>query len=156
MLKKHKQFIRVFAIFLVLVIFANIVIPNISFASSYDDLKALVTEIENDQTLASTVYTNFLYSKDPRPTKEVYGDEYVDAMTKWLAVALIPEKDRSTKIKNAFIESEPYLNENLNTNGINNKIPNNANKAVEKVSTSENILITIIKNHFLLENEERE
>ena len=55
MLKKHKQFIRVFAIFLVLVIFANIVIPNISFASSYDDLKALVTEIENDQTLASTV-----------------------------------------------------------------------------------------------------
>ena len=59
MLKKHKQFIRVFAIFLVLVIFANIVIPNISFASSYDDLKALVTEIENDQTLASTVYTNF-------------------------------------------------------------------------------------------------
>ena len=44
MLKKHKQFIRVFAIFLVLVIFANIVIPNISFASSYDDLKALVTE----------------------------------------------------------------------------------------------------------------
>ena len=81
MLKKHKQFIRVFAIFLVLVIFANIVIPNISFASSYDDLKALVTEIENDQTLASTVYTNFLYSKDPRPTKEVYGDEYVDAMT---------------------------------------------------------------------------
>lgn len=57
--KKHKQFIRVFAIFLVLVIFANIVIPNISFASSYDDLKALVTEIENDQTLASTVYTNF-------------------------------------------------------------------------------------------------
>lgn len=49
-----------------------------------------------------------------------------------------------------------YLNENLNTNGINNKIPNNANKAVEKVSTSENILITIIKNHFLLENEERE
>ena len=118
MLKKHKQFIRVFAIFLVLVIFANIVIPNISFASSYDDLKALVTEIENDQTLASTVYTNFLYSKDPRPTKEVYGDEYVDAMTKWLAVALIPEKDRSTKIKNAFIESEPYLNENLKAEDI--------------------------------------
>lgn len=97
--KKHKQFIRVFAIFLVLVIFANIVIPNISFASSYDDLKALVTEIENDQTLASTVYTNFLYSKDPRPTKEVYGDEYVDAMTKWLAVALIPEKIEVLKLK---------------------------------------------------------
>ena len=128
MLKKHKQFIRVFAIFLVLVIFANIVIPNISFASSYDDLKALVTEIENDQTLASTVYTNFLYSKDPRPTKEVYGDEYVDAMTKWLAVALIPEKDRSTKIKNAFIESEPYLNENLKAEDIDDTYYLNAYK----------------------------
>lgn len=132
MLKKHKQFIRVFAIFLVLVIFANIVIPNISFASSYDDLKALVTEIENDQTLASTVYTNFLYSKDPRPTKEVYGDEYVDAMTKWLAVALIPEKDRSTKIKNAFIESEPYLNENLKAEDIDDTYYLNAYNEIKK------------------------
>ena len=132
MLKKHKQFIRVFAIFLVLVIFANIVIPNISFASSYDDLKALVTEIENDQTLASTVYTNFLYSKDPRPTKEVYGDEYVDAMTKWLAVALIPEKDRSTKIKNALIESEPYLNENLKAEDIDDTYYLNAYNEIKK------------------------
>ena len=132
MLKKHKQFIRVFAIFLVLVIFANIVIPNISFASSYYDLKALVTEIENDQTLASTVYTNFLYSKDPRPTKEVYGDEYVDAMTKWLAVALIPEKDRSTKIKNAFIESEPYLNENLKAEDIDDTYYLNAYNEIKK------------------------
>ena len=95
-------------------------------------MKALVTEIENDQTLASTVYTNFLYSKDPRPTKEVYGDEYVDAMTKWLAVALIPEKDRSTKIKNAFIESEPYLNENLKAEDIDDTYYLNAYNEIKK------------------------
>ena len=53
-------------------------------------------------------------------------------MTKWLAVALIPEKDRSTKIKNAFIESEPYLNENLKAEDIDDTYYLNAYNEIKK------------------------
>ena len=47
-------------------------------------------------------------------------------------MALIPEKDRSTKIKNAFIESEPYLNENLKAEDIDDTYYLNAYNEIKK------------------------
>ena len=78
----NKSFKRIIAVSILIIIILNIFSPYRAYASSYDDLRNLVEEIEKDPELASTFWTSMGTADLPRPDKDIYKDEYIDAMTK--------------------------------------------------------------------------
>lgn len=129
---------RIIAFALVIVIFSNIFSPYKVYASSYSDLRNLVEEIEEDPELASAFWTSMSTADLPRPQKEIYGDEYIDAMTKWVAVQFMPDIERNNNevLKEALLNSEPFLDEYLPQSAIPEEYYttglNNVNKAYEE------------------------
>ena len=114
--KLYNKFLKRIIVFsLVIITILNVFSPYRVYASSYDDLRNLVEKIEEDPELASTFWTSMSTSDLPRPSKEIYGDEYIDAMTKWIAVSLIPdiERNQNEDLMNALLNSEPFLEENM-------------------------------------------
>ena len=134
----NKSFKRIIAVSILIIIILNIFSPYRAYASSYDDLRNLVEEIEKDPELASTFWTSMGTADLPRPDKDIYKDEYIDAMTKWIAVQFMPDIERNDNevLKDAFLNSEPFLEENMPQSAIPEKYYstglNNVNKAYEE------------------------
>ena len=129
---------RVIAFALVIVIVSNMFSPYKVYASSYSDLRNLVEEIEEDPELASAFWSSMSTADLPKPQKDIYGDEYIDAMTKWIAVQFMPDIERNNNdvLKEALLNSEPFLDEYLPQSAIPEEYYttglNNVNKAYEE------------------------
>lgn len=129
---------RVIAFALVIVIVSNMFSPYKVYGSSYSDLRNLVEEIEEDPELASAFWSSMSTADLPKPQKDIYGDEYIDAMTKWIAVQFMPDIERNNNeaLKDALLNSEPFLDEYLPQSAIPEEYYttglNNVNKAYEE------------------------
>lgn len=78
----------------------------------FNEVKILVEEVEKSQALAKQIYESFGATNiDSKPQREEYGEEYIDAVTKWLIYSIIPEADQSDVIKQAFLQVEPFSND---------------------------------------------
>ena len=115
MLKKiyNNTLKRIIIFTLIIIIILNVFSPYMVYASSYDDLRNLIVEIEEDPEVASAFWTSMGTVDLPRPNRDTYKDEYIDAMTKWVAVQFIPDIDRNNneELKDALLWSEPFYEE---------------------------------------------
>lgn len=137
----NKSFKRIIAVTLLIIIILNIFSPYRAYASSYDDLKNTLIELDNEDILDTIISELNVLEPGRQPSRSEYGDEYYDATTKWLAYSMIPENERSEEINNAlymggFWESnfpKDYITEEQYKN-----IYNLVNNAVEEYNDALN------------------
>lgn len=129
---------RIIIFTFIIIMILNIFSPYMVYASSYDDLRNLIVEIEEDPEVASAFWTSMGTVDLPRPNRDTYKDEYIDAMTKWVAVQFIPDIDRNNneELKDALLWSEPFYEEYMPKDIISDEQYqtgfNNLNKAYEE------------------------
>ena len=137
----NKSFKRIIAVSILIIIILNIFSPYRAYASSYDDLKNILIELDNEDILDTIITELNVLEPGRQPSRSEYGDEYYDATTKWLAYSMIPENERSEEINNAlymggFWESnfpKDYITEEQYQN-----IYNLVNNAVEEYNDALN------------------
>ena len=82
------------------------------------DVIGLTEEKSTIYGYIEVVYNGYCYLIDFKMVNKwafIYKDEYIDAMTKWIAVQFMPDIERNDNevLKDAFLNSEPFLEENM-------------------------------------------
>lgn len=132
---------RIIAFALVIIIILNVFSPYRVYASSYDDLKNTLIELDNEDILDTIISELNVLEPGRQPSRSEYGDEYYDATTKWLAYSMIPENERSEDINNALYMGgfwESNFPKDLITEGQYQNIYNLVNNAVEEYNDALN------------------
>ena len=78
----NKSFKRIIAVSILIIIILNIFSPYRAYASSYDDLKNILIELDNEDILDTIITELNVLEPGRQPSRSEYGDEYYDATTK--------------------------------------------------------------------------
>ena len=140
--KLYNKFLKRIIVFsLVIITILNVFSPYRVYASSYDDLKNTLIELDNEDILDTIISELNVLEPGRQPSRSEYGDEYYDATTKWLAYSMIPENERSEEINNALYMGgfwESNFPKDLITEEQYQNISNLVNNAVEEYNNALN------------------